>query len=96
MKVANAVVWILLGAAESGEIQAEPLERRVEGPAQATEISPGAETLRCVRFLASLLRKQSGGAEVLAGVGKAVELNLQVNYGIHLPRGAALIAGWLA
>ena len=84
--LSNTIVWILLGAAEAGEIT------RLDGGA----VRPPAEpTLRCVRFLASLLL-QATGAEVLSDIVTAVLLNLQVQHGLVIADGSSVVARWLA
>lgn len=96
--LANTIVWIFLGAAETGELGVE-IEADAEAAGGEAVVEavrgPSEATLRCVRFLASLLRPTPGGAQVLDGIATATLLNLTVQHHLHLPHGEALVQRWL-
>lgn len=107
-EVGNTIVWLLLGAAESGHLDGlraapPPLPHDhtyAHGHAHghAAEQLLDARTLRCVRFLAGLIGRMRWADEearrrVMRDLVEAAVLNLQLEHALHVAR--ATVAAWL-
>ena len=98
-ELSNTVVWVLLGAAEEGEL--EMLREEAAHSHQHDEYPHGSDprcawppgrthdvmnvrTLRCVRFLTSLL---ASTASAVSNLLEATKVNLQLEHALNLPIG---------
>ncbi len=89
--VSNTVVWIVLGAAEAGDIVRSESDGQESGGAcemAALRVAgPNEHTLRCTGFLSSLLCRSADGAQTMADIVRAIRTNVHAQHGLLLDEG---------
>jgi hypothetical protein len=97
-ELSNTVVWVLLGAAENGHLESLRFASPLQSSGEQTDEALEPRTLRCVRFLTSLVVEQEwptpqARCDVARSLVEAARINLKLEHALDVSR--EQLALWL-